>query len=85
MSDTAAGLVQLGLLLAALAVVYRPLGDYMARVFSTEKHLKLEKGLYKLFRVNPDSEQHWKTYAAGVLGFSFVSVIVLMLFPPAPS
>jgi K+-transporting ATPase ATPase A chain len=79
MSDTAAGLVQLGLLLVALAVVYKPLGDYLARVFSTEKHLKLEKGLYKLFRVNPDSEQRWPTYAAGVLGFSFVSVVLLYL------
>ena len=79
MSDTTAGLIQLGLLLAALALVYKPLGDYMARVFSNEKHLRVEKGLYKLFRVNPDSEQHWKTYAAGVLGFSFVSVILLYL------
>ncbi|MFB9685731.1 potassium-transporting ATPase subunit KdpA [Amycolatopsis plumensis] len=79
MSDTTAGLIQLGLLLAALAAVYRPLGDYLARVFSTEKHLKLEKGLYRLFRVNPDAEQRWPTYAAGVLGFSFVSVVLLFL------
>ena len=79
MTDTAAGLIQLGLLIAALAVVYKPLGDYMARVFSSEKHLRVEKGLYKLFRVNPDSEQHWKTYAAGVLGFSFASIVVLYL------
>ncbi|MEC3976316.1 potassium-transporting ATPase subunit KdpA [Amycolatopsis sp. H20-H5] len=79
MSDTAAGWLQVGLLLVALAVVYRPLGDYMARVFSTEKHTKAEKGLYKLFRVNPDSEQRWSTYAAGVLGFSFVSIVLLYL------
>ena len=79
MSDTAAGLIQLGLLLAALAAVYKPLGDYMAKVFSTEKHWKLEKGLYKLFRVDPDSEQRWPTYAAGILGFSLVSVVLLYL------
>ncbi|MER6796062.1 potassium-transporting ATPase subunit KdpA, partial [Amycolatopsis mediterranei] len=79
MTDTAAGLIQLGLLLAALAAVYRPLGDYLARVFSSEKHLKLEKGLYRLFRVDPGSEQRWPTYAAGVLGFSFVSVVLLYL------
>ncbi|GHG11027.1 MULTISPECIES: potassium-transporting ATPase subunit KdpA [Amycolatopsis] len=79
MTDTTAGLIQLGLLLAALAAVYKPLGDYLARVFSTEKHLKLEKGLYRLFRVNPDAEQRWPTYAAGVLGFSFVSVVLLFL------
>ncbi|SDZ18868.1 K+-transporting ATPase ATPase A chain [Amycolatopsis xylanica] len=79
MSDTTAGLLQLGLLLVALAVAYKPLGDYMARVFSSEKHSKVEKGLYKLFRVNPESEQRWPTYAAGVLGFSFVSVVLLYL------
>jgi len=32
MSDTTAGLLQVGLLLAALAACYRPLGAYMARV-----------------------------------------------------
>jgi K+-transporting ATPase ATPase A chain len=79
MSDLAAGLVQVGILLVALAVVYRPLGDFMARVFSSEKHLKIERGLYRLFRVNPDSEQRWSTYAMGVLGFSFVSVVLLYL------
>ncbi|MFI5609297.1 potassium-transporting ATPase subunit KdpA [Amycolatopsis sp. NPDC051903] len=79
MSDVGAGLVQVGLLLLALAVVYKPLGDYMARVFSSEKHWKIEKGLYKIVRVNPDAEQHWKTYASGVLGFSFAGVILLYL------
>ncbi|MFF4593898.1 potassium-transporting ATPase subunit KdpA [Amycolatopsis sp. NPDC001319] len=79
MSDVGAGLVQVGLLLVALAVVYKPLGDYMARVFSSEKHWRVEKVFYKVVRVNPDSEQHWKTYASGVLGFSFASVILLYL------
>ena len=79
MSDTAAGLVQLGILLVALALVYRPLGDYMARVFSSEKHTKAERGLYKLFRVNPDTEQRWPMYATGVLAFSLVSVLFLYL------
>jgi K+-transporting ATPase ATPase A chain len=79
MSDTAVGLVQVGILLIALAVVYKPLGDYMARVFSAEKHSRAERGLYRLFRVNPDSEQRWPTYAAGVIGFSFVSIVLLYL------
>ncbi|MEV0073886.1 MULTISPECIES: potassium-transporting ATPase subunit KdpA [unclassified Amycolatopsis] len=79
MSDVGAGLLQVGLLLVALAVVYKPLGDYMARVFSNEKHWRVEKVFYKIVRVNPDSEQHWKTYASGVLGFSFASIILLYL------
>ncbi|MBB4685354.1 potassium-transporting ATPase subunit KdpA [Amycolatopsis jiangsuensis] len=79
MSDVGAGLIQVGVLLAALAVVYRPFGGYLARVFSGERHLRVEKAFYRLAGVDPDSRQHWKTYASGVLGFSFVSIVVLYL------
>jgi K+-transporting ATPase ATPase A chain len=79
MSPTWAGLVQAGLLLLALGLVYKPLGDYMARVFTSEKHLRLEKAVYKIGRVDPGSQQHWKTYASSVLAFSFVSVLLLYL------
>src|SRR5947207_12228095 len=79
MSSTWAGLGQVGLLLLALALVYKPLGDYMAKVFTSAKHWRLEKAVYKVVRADPDSEQHWKTYASGVLGFSFVSVLFLYL------
>ncbi|NGY63205.1 potassium-transporting ATPase subunit KdpA [Lentzea sp. NEAU-D13] len=77
MSPLVAGLAQVGILLVALAAAYRPLGDYMARVFGSEKHSKLELAIYRLGRVNPDAEQKWSTYAYGVLGFSFVSVVLL--------
>ncbi|WP_086668548.1 potassium-transporting ATPase subunit KdpA [Lentzea kentuckyensis] len=77
MSPTVAGLLQVGILVAALAAAYRPLGDYMARVFSATKHSKLELVIYRVGRINPDSEQKWSTYAYGVLGFSFVSVVLL--------
>ena len=43
MSDTAAGLLQVGLLLACLAAVYRPLGGYMARVYTSDKDLAFER------------------------------------------
>jgi K+-transporting ATPase ATPase A chain len=79
MPSTVAGLVQVGLLVVALAVGYKPLGDYMARVYSGTKHSRVERAVYKTVRVDPDSEQHWKTYASGVLAFSFVSVLFLYL------
>jgi K+-transporting ATPase ATPase A chain len=79
MSSTWAGLAQVGLLLVALAVVYKPLGDYMAKVFTGARHWRVEKAVYRVVRVDPDAEQHWKTYASGVLGFSFVSVVLLYL------
>jgi potassium-transporting ATPase potassium-binding subunit len=80
MSATWAGLGQLGLLLAALALVYRPLGDHLARVFSTKEHWRVERAFYRLVRVDPDAEQRWSTYAGSVLAFSFAGVVLLYLF-----
>ncbi len=79
MSSTWAGLGQVGLLLVALAVVYKPLGDYLARVFTSVQHWRVERAIYKLVRVNPESEQRWTTYGYGVLGFSLAGVILLYL------
>jgi potassium-transporting ATPase potassium-binding subunit len=79
MSSTVAGLLQVGLLVVALAAVYKPLGDHMARVFTGTRHLRVERAIYRVVRVSPDSEQHWKTYASAVLGFSAVSIILLYL------
>ncbi|WP_232662409.1 potassium-transporting ATPase subunit KdpA [Pseudonocardia sp. TRM90224] len=79
MPSTLAGLLQAGSLVLLLALCYRPLGDYMARVYSSEKHWRVEKVLYRIVRVDPAAEQRWTTYAAGVLGFSFVSIVLLYL------
>jgi K+-transporting ATPase ATPase A chain len=79
MSDTLAGFLQVGLLLVALAAVYQPFGDYLARVFTSTKHLKIERAIYRVGRVDPESGQHWKTYASAVLGFSFGSIVLLYL------
>jgi K+-transporting ATPase ATPase A chain len=80
MSQFWAGLGQVALLLVALAVVYKPLGDYMAHIFTTAKHWKLERVFYRLVRVDPDAEQRWSTYGGSMLAFSFVGVVLLYLF-----
>jgi len=77
--DVVAGLLQIAALLILLALVYRPLGDYMARVYSDKRDWRVEKWLYRVVRVDSGAEQRWSGYAAGVLGFSFVSVVVLYL------
>jgi K+-transporting ATPase ATPase A chain len=79
MSSTVAGLIQVGAILLVLALLWKPLGDYMARVFTSEKHWRIEALFYRLFRVDANSEQRWTTYAAGVLGFSFVGIVLLYL------
>jgi K+-transporting ATPase ATPase A chain len=79
MSDTVAGLLQVAALLVLLVVCYVPLGDYMARVYDGDAHWRVERWIYRLVRVDPDAGQRWPTYAAGILGFSFVSVVLLYL------
>jgi potassium-transporting ATPase potassium-binding subunit len=79
MTTLMAGLAQVGLLILAIVAVYRPFGDYMARVYTTDKHWRIERALYRVVRIDGDSRQRWSTYAIGVLGFSFVSIAVLYL------
>jgi K+-transporting ATPase ATPase A chain len=80
MSTTGAGVVFILVMVAALAATHRPLGDYMARVYMSEKHLRVERGVYRLIGVDPDAEQRWSVYARSVLAFSLVSVLFLYLF-----
>ncbi|MCY0953692.1 potassium-transporting ATPase subunit KdpA [Streptomyces sp. H27-S2] len=77
MSPVTAGVLQLLALIAALALAYRPLGDYMARVYSSKKHYKPEKWIYKAIGANPDAEMRWPAYLRGILAFSAVSVLFL--------
>jgi K+-transporting ATPase ATPase A chain len=79
MSGTAAGLVFLALLVLALVAVHVPLGDYMYRVYNSEKHSRTERFIYRMIGANPEAEQTWKTYARSVLAFSAVSVVFLFV------
>ncbi|MRK00754.1 potassium-transporting ATPase subunit KdpA [Aeromicrobium sp. S22] len=78
MSDTWSGLLTLVTLVGVLALVYVPLGDYMAKVFTTPRHSRVERRIYRLGGVNADAEQSPRAYAMSVVGFSVVSVVVLM-------
>ncbi|UXY30862.1 potassium-transporting ATPase subunit KdpA [Streptomyces sp. HUAS TT20] len=66
-------------LIGALALVHRPLGDYMAAVFQSRKHLRVERWIYRSVGANPDAEMRWPAYLRGVLFFSAVSVLFLYL------
>ncbi|MFJ6353229.1 potassium-transporting ATPase subunit KdpA [Streptomyces sp. NPDC092046] len=79
MSPVLAGVLQLLALVVALGLSYRPLGDHMARVYSSEKHYKPEKWIYKAIGANPNVEMRWPAYLRGVLAFSAVSVLFLYL------
>lgn len=70
---------QFATLVLALGLLYRPLGDYIARTFTSTKDLKVERGLYRLVGVASGSEQSWGAYLRGVLAFSVVGVLVVYL------
>jgi len=80
MSSSWAGIVFVGTLIAALALVHKPLGDYMARVLMGKRHLAAERVVYKAGGVDADADQTWGRYLRSVLAFSGVSVAFLYGF-----
>ncbi|GGS53153.1 potassium-transporting ATPase subunit KdpA [Streptomyces violaceus] len=79
MGPVLAGVLQLLALIAALALAYVPLGNYMAKAYSSTKHWRVEKWIYKGIGANPDTDMRWPAYLRGVLAFSAVSVLFLFL------
>ena len=77
MSPALAGFLQIGLLVLALAVCWKPLGDYLARVMTTEKHWRPARGLYRLMGIDAAADQTWGAYLRSMLAFSAVSVLFL--------
>ena len=80
MSDTLAGFFFLVTLVGALALVHKPLGDYLARMLESKRHLVVERGVYKVGGIDPEADQSWSRYLRAVLAFSLVSVLFLYAF-----
>jgi potassium-transporting ATPase potassium-binding subunit len=70
--------LQLLAVAAVLGVLHVPLGDYMARVYTSEKHWRVERFVYRMAGVDPDRDQRWSFYLLSVLAFSVVSVLGLL-------
>jgi K+-transporting ATPase ATPase A chain len=79
-NTTTAGIIFLVALVVALVVVHVPLGDYMYRVYTSEKDLRVESVIYRLIGVDARSEQTWGAYARSVLAFSSISILFLFVF-----
>lgn len=77
------GILQAGVLLVALVLLYRPLGDAIARIYTGAKDLRVERGIYRLIGVDPTAEQTWRSYARSLLAFSVVGLILLYLLQRA--
>jgi len=73
--DALLAVAQAATLVLLLGLLYRPLGDYLAHVYTSERDWRVERGLYRLIGVDPRSEQSWTAYLRGVLAFSVVGVV----------
>jgi K+-transporting ATPase ATPase A chain len=78
-SATTAGIIFIVVLALAIALVHVPFGDYLYRVYSSEKHWRSERVAYRLIGANPDADQSWAAYARSVLAFSAVSLLFLFV------
>jgi potassium-transporting ATPase potassium-binding subunit len=80
------GYVQIAIFVIVLVALIKPVGIYLARVFSNERVFltpvlgPVERGAYRLFRVRPEEDgQDWKQYARSLIVFSLLFWILLYL------
>lgn len=71
------GILQAATLIVALVLLYRPLGDAIAHVYTAPRDLRIERGIYRLIGVDSASEQTWRAYARSVLAFSLVGFLLV--------
>jgi len=77
------GWLQIGLLFALVVALVKPLGLYMARVFTNERTVlspllrPVERGFYALAGVDERNEQSWLSYAFAMLASSMAGFVAL--------
>ncbi len=80
------GIFQILFYFAVLLAVTKPMGLYMARVFSGERTFlspllrPLERLCYAVAGIREDAEQRWTQYAGSLLSLSFFSFLLAYLF-----
>ena len=76
------GWLQFGLLFGAVLALMRPLGLYMARVFSGERTFldaplrPIERLIYRSSGIDSQREMNWREYTFAMLLFSIVSLLL---------
>ncbi len=86
---TANGWLQILVFFAIIFASTKPIGLFMARVFSGERTFMdpvlkpVERLIYRLTRVDPEREMKWTEYAVSMLLFSGVTMLVLYVMQRA--
>ena len=75
---TANGWLQILLFSSVILLVTKPMGVYIARVYDGSMRwlAPLERAIYRVCGVDPEEDQHWTRYAAALLLFSAVAMLV---------
>jgi potassium-transporting ATPase potassium-binding subunit len=79
---TVNGWIQILLYSAIILAITKPMGDYMFRVFESERPPlprffgPIERLLYKLCGVDPKQHQDWKQYTVAMLVFSAITLLL---------
>src|SRR5271157_4280130 len=82
-SMSSSALLQYAAFLLAVTLLVKPVGSYMARVFTGERTLldpllcPLERLIYRLTGVKPQSEMRWQEYAQAFVIFGMTGTLVL--------
>ena len=61
---------------ALILAVAKPLGVYMARLFTREKTYAIERAVYRLGGIDETKEQSWSAYTIAMLVFSGVTLLL---------
>lgn len=75
--------LQLIFYLAALLLLAKPLGAYMAKIYQGERTFldrvlgPAERFIYRLSGVKPDEDMNWKTYAIAVMLFNILGLLAV--------
>lgn len=86
---TANGIFQIFLFLGIILAVTKPIGVFLARVFSNEKTFldricrPVERLIYRICGVDEKSEMNWKEYGFAMLLFSGVTLLLLFVIERA--
>ncbi|RMB58811.1 potassium-transporting ATPase subunit KdpA [Tessaracoccus antarcticus] len=68
---------QAATLVLMLAITHRPLGAFMAHIFTSDKDMALERGFYRLIGVAPRTDQTWQSYLRALLAFSVIGFLLV--------
>src|SRR5271165_5730246 len=80
---SSSGILQYAVFLLVVTLLVKPVGRYMARVFTGEKTLldpffcPLERLIYRVTRVKPKEEMTWREYAYSFVIFGMVGTLAL--------